>query len=222
VCYSPQADLVGGIVVGVIGVDALRHVDHRDDHLAIATLPLLLGAHQIVEAFVWWGLQGHVPASMGRAALWIYLLIAFVALPIGIPLAVRAFEPDRRRRWLMDAFVAIGIVVGLYLFIEILRGPIVARLAPHHLAYSAPMSHGLLVTSLYVVAVCGALLLSSYRHVVIFGIANLIAVAILARLTIDGFASLWCAYAAVASGAIAAHMRWGKTTHETARIPTAV
>jgi hypothetical protein len=149
-------------------------------------------------------------------------MIAFVALPIGIPLAVRAFEPDRRRRWLMDAFVAIGVVVGLYLFIEILRGPIEARIASHHLAYSAPMSHGGLVVSLYIVAVCGALLLSSYRHVVIFGIANLIAVAILARLTIDGFASLWCAYAAVASGAIAAHMRWGRTTHERARIPTTV
>jgi len=213
---------VGGIVVGIIGVDALRHVDHRDDHLAIASLPLLLGGHQIVEAFVWWGLQGHVPASVGRAALWIYLLIAFVALPIGVPLAVRAFEPDRRRRWLMDAFVAIGIVVGLYLFIEILRGPRVAQLAPYHLAYSVPMAHGGIVTSLYVLAVCGGLLLSSYRHVVIFGIANLIAVAILARLTIDGFASLWCAYAAIASGAIAAHMRWGKTVHETARIPHAV
>jgi len=222
VCYSPQADLVGGIVVGVIGVDALRHVDHREDHLAIASLPLVLGAHQIVEAFVWWGLQGHVATSVGRAALWTYLLVAFVALPIGIPLAVRAFEPDRRRRWLMDVFAAIGLVVGLYLFIEILRGPIDARLAPHHLAYSAPMSHGLIVTSLYVVAVCGALLLSSYRHVVIFGIANLIAVAILARLTIDGFASLWCAYAAVASGAIAAHMRWGKTEHERARLQNAV
>ena len=213
---------MGGIVVGVIGVDALRHVDRREDHLAIASLPLLLGAHQIVEGFVWWGLQGHVPTSVGRAALWIYLMIAFVVLPIGIPLAVRAFEPDRRRRWLMDAFVAIGMVVGIYLFIEILRGPIEASIAPHHLAYSAPMSHGLLVVSLYVVAVCGALLLSSYRHVVIFGIANLIAVAVLARLTIDGFASLWCAYAAVASGAIAAHMRWGKTTHERARVPTTV
>lgn len=213
---------MGGIVVGVIGVDALRHVDHREDHLAIASLPLLLGAHQIVEAFVWWGLQGHVPTSVGRAALWIYLMIAFVVLPIGVPLAVRAFEPDRRRRWLMDAFVAIGMVVGIYLFIAILRGPIEAQLASHHLAYSAPMSHGLLVVSLYVLAVCGALLLSSYRHVVIFGIANLIAVGVLARLTIDGFASLWCAYAAVASGGIAAHMRWGKTTHERARVPTTV
>ncbi|HEV2686040.1 MAG TPA: DUF6629 family protein, partial [Actinomycetota bacterium] len=72
------------------------------------------------------------------------------------------------------------------------------------------------------VAVCGALLLSSYRHVVIFGIANLIAVVVLARLTVDGFASLWCAYAAVACAAIAAPMRWGKHKLENDRVATAV
>jgi hypothetical protein len=219
-CFSPQADLVGGIAIGAIGIDALRHVDHRNDHLALASLPLLLGAHQIDEAFVWWGLQGHTPASAGRAALWIYLLIALVVLPIGIPLAVRAIEPDRRLRYLMVPFAAIGTIVGCYLLSEIVRGPIAAGIAPHHLAYSVPMAHGLIVTSLYVAAVCGALLLSSFRHVVIFGVLNLIAVAILARLTIDGFASLWCAYAAVASAAIAAHMRWAKHPNEMVRVPT--
>ena len=60
---------------------------------------------------------------------------------------------------------------------------------------------------LYVVAVSGPLLLSGYRHIAVFGIANLVAVAVLAWLTVDGFASLWCTYAALAAGAIALHMR---------------
>ena len=68
----------------------------------------------------------------------------------------------------------------------------------------------LAVVALYVVATCGALLFSGYRHIEIFGVANLIAVALLAWLTIDGFASLWCAYAALAAGAIALHMRYAK------------
>jgi uncharacterized protein DUF6629 len=213
VCYSPQADLVGGIVIGAIGIDALRHVYQRNDHLALASLPLLLGAHQIDEAFVWWGLQGNAPATVGRAALWIYLLIAFVVLPIAIPLSVRAIEPDAGRRRLMTPFAAIGVLVGGYLLVAMLRGPIDAHIAPYHLAYGAPLAHGLIVVSLYVAATCGAPLLSRYHHVMIFGIVNLVAVAVLARLTIDGFASLWCAYAAVASGAIAAHMRLS-TPHE--------
>jgi hypothetical protein len=57
-CFSAGADLMGGAVLGVIGVDAVRHVSGRGDHVALASLPLLLAAHQLVEAFVWWGLDG--------------------------------------------------------------------------------------------------------------------------------------------------------------------
>jgi hypothetical protein len=48
---------------------------------------------------------------------------------------------------------------------------------------------------------------SGYRHVVYFGLLNLVAVVILARSTMDGFASLWCAYAALTAGAITLHLR---------------
>ena len=41
----------------------------------------------------------------------------------------------------------------------------------------------------------------------VFGVVNLVAVAVLANLTIDGFASLWCAWAAVTAGFIALHLR---------------
>jgi hypothetical protein len=81
---------------------------------------------------------------------------------------------------------------------------------PYHLEYSIDISNGGFVVALYVVAVCGALLFSGYRHVEIFGVANLVAVALLVWLTLDGFASLWCAYAAVSAGAIAFHMRFAK------------
>jgi hypothetical protein len=79
---------------------------------------------------------------------------------------------------------------------------------PYHLEYVVRMSHGGVVVALYVLAVCGALLVSGYRHVAIFGFANLVAVALLVWLTLDGFASLWCGYAAVSAGAIALHMRF--------------
>jgi hypothetical protein len=197
-------------VVGAIGLDACRHLRGRSDHLLLATLPLLLGAHQLVEAFVWWGLQGLVPHQVGTVALWIYLVIAFVVLPVFVPLAVLALEPTRQRRLRIAPFVALGAVVSAVLLAAMMAGPVSVQLRLYHLAYSVGFSHGLLVVTLYVVATCGGLLLSGYRHVLIFGIANLLAVAILAPLTIDGFASLWCAYAALSAGAIAVHMRFAK------------
>ena len=49
--------------------------------------------------------------------------------------------------------------------------------------------------------------MSSHRRVVTFGIVNVVAIAAIAWLTLDGFASVWCAWAAISSGAIALHMR---------------
>lgn len=210
VCFSPEADVVGGIVVGAIGVDAFRNLRGRSSYLLLASLPLLLGAHQLIEAFVWWGLKGDVPHTLGRVALWAYLLIAFVVLPMFIPLAVLAMEPTARRRWRMAPFVAVGAGVTAVLFAAMLGSPIEVVEHPYHLEYVVRISHGGFVVALYVVAVCGALLLSGFRHIAIFGFANLVAVALLAWLTLDGFASLWCGYAAVSSGAISLHMRFAK------------
>jgi hypothetical protein len=220
VCFSAPADVVGGALVTAIGVDACRHLKGRNSHLLLATLPLLLGAHQLDEAFVWWGVEGHVPHEVGRVALWIYLLIAFVVLPVFVPVAVMALEPTARRRRQMAYFAALGVVVSAALLTAMLRAPIDVTEDPYHLSYTIQISHGGLVVALYVAAVCGSLLFSGYRHIAIFGFANLVAVALLAWLTLDGFASLWCGYAAISAGAVALHMRYAKPHRATPYVLT--
>jgi hypothetical protein len=210
VCFSPEGDLGGGLVVTAIGVDACRHLRGRNNQMLLATLPLLLGAHQIDESLVWWSLQGHIPHLAGRIAMWIYLIIALVVVPVLVPLAILRLEPTARRRWIIVPFVVLGTVVGVVLFVTMLRGPVTVNLGTYHLAYSIGLKHGLLVIGLYVVATCGSLLLSGYRHILVFGLLNLAVVVVLARLTADGFASLWCFYAALASGAISLHLRLAK------------
>jgi hypothetical protein len=216
-CFSPQADLVGGAVICAIGVDAVRHVRQRRELIALAWLPLLLGAHQLIEAVVWLWLQGHVPYGAGRLALWAYLLIALAVLPVFVPLAVIAMEPTRKRKLTMTPFAAAGTLTAAVLLAAMADGPVGARLAPYHLAYSVRLHAGLLITALYVLAVCGPLLLSGYRHVALFGIANLTAVIIIARLTADGFTSIWCGWAALTSAAIALHCRFAPPHPPTAR-----
>jgi hypothetical protein len=137
-------------------------------------------------------------------------LIAFVVLPIFVPVAVLSLEPTPERRRHMMPFVALGAGVSAVLLAAMLRAPVDAVERRYHLSYNVDISYGGLVVALYVIAVCGALLFSGYRHIQIFGLANLVAVAILAWLTLDGFASLWCGYAAISAGAIALHMRYGK------------
>lgn len=210
-CFSPAADLVGGVVIGAVGVDVLRHLDGRRRYAALAALPLLLALHQIDETFVWWGLQGHVSGAVGHVATWVYLTFAFVVLPVYVPVAIVLIEPDRRRRWTMAPFVVLGAGVAAVLLAAMVRGPVVATLGSHYVGYSTDLHAGGLVVLLYVVATCGSLILSGVRDIARFGLVNLVVVALLARLAIDGFASLWCAWAAVSSAAVALHLRHDAT-----------
>jgi hypothetical protein len=206
-CFSAEADLIGGLVVGAIGVDVLRHVDGRHNARALAALPLVFAVHQVTEAFVWWGLQGHVPESVGHVATIVYLLIAFVLLPVYVPAAIWVLEPRGPRRWAMSGFVALGAVVAGVLAAAMIRGPVTADLRHLHLAYTIDLRAGGLVVGAYVLATCGAAVFSGFRPVAVFGLINLVAVAALAKLAIDGFASLWCGWAALTSGAIALYLR---------------
>jgi hypothetical protein len=218
VCFSPQADVGGGLLICAIGVDAVRHIGQRRDFIALAWIPALLGAHQFIEALVWLWLQGHVPPGIGDVALWAYLLIAFVVLPVFVPLAVIAAEPARRRKQVMAPFAVIGVAVSATLLAAMIRGPVGVKLASYHLSYGIRLPDGLVIVTLYVVAVCGPLLMSGYRHVVLFGVLNLIAVVIIARLTISGFASVWCGWAAVSSAAITLHCRLAGSPSPTRQI----
>jgi hypothetical protein len=151
-----------------------------------------------------------VSAALGHVATWIYLLFAFVVLPVYVPFAVRALEPPGRRRDVMTGFVGLGAIVSLLLLAAMIRGPVIARLGNHHVAYDIDLHAGIVVVGAYVLATCASAIFSGYRHIAIFGAVNLVAVAVLARLTIDGFASLWCGWAALTSCAIALHIRYGQ------------
>jgi hypothetical protein len=220
-CFSPEADIGAGLLVGAIGLDALRHV-RRPGERWLAALPLVLAVHQLVEAFAWWGLQGRVPQPLGHAAEYVYLAIAFGVLPILVPLAVGALD-TRAQRTRNGIFVAIGTVVAIDLMWAVARGPVTATINGHYIAYQVDLWHGGTLVVLYVLATCGALLASDLPHVRAWGAVNLVAVFVLALVNQAAFISLWCVWAAITSVAIAVHLRRtpsGRSTRELAARPT--
>jgi len=205
-CFSPEADAVAGMVIGVVAIDTLRHV-RRPAQLPLALLPLVFAVHQLVEAFAWLALQGRVPEIVGQRAEWLYLAIAFGVLPVLVPVAVDALEPVAHRRR-MGIFVGIGALVAVDLMYGVVRGPIDATIRGHYIAYDVDLGHGGGLAVLYVLATCGSMLLSAHRHVQAYGVINLVAVLLLAWLNEAAFISLWCLWAAVTSVAIAVHLRY--------------
>jgi hypothetical protein len=205
-CFSADADLVAGVVVTAVGVDALRQARQPAER-ALATLPVLLGAHLLVEAVVWWGLTDQVAWSTGRTAMWLYLAFALCVLPVLVPFTVRALEPDAGRRRLMAGLAVAGAAIAAVYLLGLVRLPVDVRIEGHHLAYELHMAHGGLLAAVYAVVACGPPLLSSHRRVAEFGVANIVAVALLTWLQASALTSLWCAWAAVTSLAIAVYLR---------------
>ena len=132
-CFSPEIDLVAGVVVTAIGVDAIRRA-RSPEEMPLASLPLLLGIHTLIEVFVWRGLEGSGSASVGDAAIWVYLAIAFI-LPVWVPLAVRGVEPSRRRRTLMTSLAVVGAMASVVLLFSLVRGPVDAVVDGLHISY---------------------------------------------------------------------------------------
>jgi Family of unknown function (DUF6629) len=197
VCFSAEADFVSGAVIGAIGIATLTQVE-RPREVPLAILPLAFALHQIAEGFVWRDLDSGVARSTG-VPVYLYLAFAWVVLPVLAPLAIMILEPPGRRRRMIGVFVALGAIAGAYLAAAIVRGDVSAHAVEHTVQYGGAGRFATVATVLYIVATCGAPLLSGFRAIVWFGVANLLAVAAFATIQAEGLTSLWCTWAAVVS-----------------------
>ena len=170
-------------------------------------MPLLLGAHLLVEVYVWWGEAGQVPEYVAQAAVWIYLAFALGVLPVLVPVAILVIEPDVRRRRFLMPLALIGTGVAALYMASVITGPLDAAVEGCCLAYDTGQSYHPALGALYAVVTCFPMLVSSHRRIVVFGMVNLPVAALIGWLLAANLASVWCAWAAVTSVLIAAHIR---------------
>jgi len=134
-------------------------------------------------------------------------------LPFWVPFAMLGVETRVHRRNWMRAFLAVGTMTSVALLVAVIAGPVGASIDGSHIAYSANISYAGILIALYIVATCGSCLVASNRWLVLLGLANLSAVIALGWVTFTGFTSLWCAWAALTSVAIAVYLRRSARTN---------
>lgn len=210
-CFSAAANFAGSGVLGTLGILTLTKVKHRRE-LLFASLPALFAIHQFIEGFVWLGLDGRlsptVTHNMGAA----YMLYAQGLLPFLLPLGVLLFEPNRQSRRRMVPFLIIGGATGLYILWALAAYPTQIYVRQNSIVYTNPATSHILVAILYVIATCGSLFFSRIRAMIIFGVANLAILLVVAAIKQYAFTSVWCAYAAVASLIVLFYF-WKSTAH---------
>jgi hypothetical protein len=204
-CFSPEADLVAGVVVTAIGIDALRHVPRRE-LVPLAALPVVLGVHQLVETLVWWNLRGNVSDCVGRPAAWIYVVMAMCLVPVMVPFAFARIGAIRSGL-LAAGLVGCGAVSALLLAIGVASHSIDPVIDGHHIAYNVTTPWQVFTLGLYILATCGPGLVSDVPSLRLFGVTNLLVVALLIWLAQSAVVSLWCVWAAVSSVLINLYVR---------------
>lgn len=205
-CFSPEASFTAGGLLAPVGVASLRAVRRREQ-LILGALPLLFALHQLDEGIVWLGLEGHASAGLEQGATRAYLLFAQVLLPVLVPLGLLILEPDRaRRRWHV-ALLALGVAVAARLGWILLTHPLGAQATRHVIVYDTDARFGYVVAAAYVVATCAPALISSDRLLRIFGVANLVGLALASAVRMSAVTSVWCLYAALVSALILLYVR---------------
>jgi len=204
VCFSAAANFVGSGVLGTIGVATLTKVKHKRE-LLFASLPTLFAVHQLIEGFVWLGLDGVMSPAVTQKMGAAFVLYAQGLLPFVIPLSVLLFEPDKKSRRRMIPFLVIGTLTTLYMLWALIAYPLHIFVKENSIVYINDGTNNTVLAVLYVIATCGSLFFSKVRDMVIFGAANLVILLTVMAVKRYAFTSLWCAYAAVASVIILAY-----------------
>jgi hypothetical protein len=190
-CWSATADLVAGSAIAGVGVACVARVRRIGD-LPLAALPLLLGAHQLVEARVWQVGGGTGPATVAWA------VIAFPLLALWVPVAVMCAVPRPGRRRLAVPLAA-GVLTAAVMAYTIVTHTVRAEIRGHTVGYVIGLPHGEVLVAGYLLATVGAFLLSGDDWLRVLGLLAAVGALVCWALWRLEFVSTWCAVAAVSS-----------------------
>jgi hypothetical protein len=196
-CWSPTADLIAGSAITAVGVLSVASVRRLRD-LPMAALPLVLGAHQLIETAVWRNADDAMHVVGGTAAL-LWVIIGFPLLPAFVPLAVLCAASSWSRLRVVP-FAAIGLAVSAVLGYTVASGTVTAYPVGHTMHYGV---HHLVIENVvvagYLIATIGALLVSDQPELRLLGLVTCVGALVCFVLWKEAFVSTWCALAAVAS-----------------------
>lgn len=190
-CWSATADLVAGAGIAAVATACVAQV-REVRQLPLAALPLLLGAHQLVEAAVWQAGGGSGPATVAWA------VVALPLLALWVPAAVLCAAPRPARPRLLLPLAA-GAATAAVLAHRIATGPVTAEIRGHTVGYVFALPHAPLLTAGYLLATVGSLLLAGERRLVTLGALAAVGAAVCWALWRLEFVSTWCAVAALCS-----------------------
>lgn len=201
-CFSATGSF--GVAVGIAGIGAVAiSRAPPPSHRMLAAIPLLFAAQQAAEGIVWMTITHPSHPWVQSLAVAVFLGFALVFWPIWVPVSLFVAERNRTRRRVLSVLSWIGLVVGGYASVLLIRGRPVAHVARHSIAYSYVERGPALVLALYlpgyVLPTVVPFFVSTVSRAKLMG--TVLIVSLLATFLIErqALTSVWCFFAAILS-----------------------
>lgn len=194
-CFSATASFIASAALSSTGVLAVKKTRNKK-HRWITVVPLLFGIQQGIEGVLWLSPKGSLLALIMTYA---FLFFAFPFWPIYAPFAVIKLEKENSDKRVLKILLFLGIVSGLNLLFFIFKNPPEATVIEGSIKYMVDIPYIRGTIFLYILATVGSLLVSSYRFLMIFGLALLISLIAALLMYFNTWPSVWCFFSAILS-----------------------
>jgi len=204
-CFSARASFSAAVVLGAIGIHAVRAAPTRR-HLGLAAIPLLFAAQQACEGALWLALEREPFHVGGTPLARAFLFFALMVWPAWVPAALALAEPSASRRRVLVGFAIAGAALGGYLLACATLRAANACVAFGNLYYWVQIDAAFKRAAplVYVGVVIAPMILSTVRGTSWLAVAVGVAFVTTGLLYRAGFVSVWCFFAAILSGITAA------------------
>lgn len=202
-CFSASASFGASVVLGIIGVKAVKKARNSTQSI-FACIPLLFGIQQLAEGFVWLSFTHANVYGWQSFFVYFFLFFAYALWPVMVPLSVMVMERNKERKMVLQLLLLTGMLVAIYIMACMFLYPVNASVVHHHIAYlfNYPSAKNKLVPvrdGLYFTATLPAAFVSSHKRMWMFGVVLIIAYLFSRVFFKEAVASVWCYFAAVLS-----------------------
>lgn len=204
-CFSANVSFTSAVVLVPAGLYCLNRALYMSKpYWAFALLPIAFGIQQLFEGFVWRAIEFDNAGVLRLSALGFLFFSHFFWL-IWIPFSCYLIENIYQRKSLFLLMAGIGAAFGALMYIPLLINPhwLEVSVVNHSLFYQTTLVYDDYISREFGIAaytlILMPLLLSSDRHLWLFGV--LIFLSMIMSLTIYRYAffSVWCFFAAMIS-----------------------
>lgn len=201
-CFSAEASFSASIVLGVVGIIAVKKTQLRSQ-LAFACIPFLFAFQQFTEGVLWLSLSNEKFAFLEPISTYLFLIFAQILWPIWIPFSIMLIENVKKRKTILFVTFIIGLLLSIYLTYCFIFYDIRAEISEHHIKYNLSFPHinkYIWITGcFYMISTVASTFISCNKGMKLLGSAILLSSILTYLFATNYFISIWCFFAAIIS-----------------------